>query len=358
MKTIIESRKRNILLALPLLFLPFTTLFFWALGGGHTDGAQAAVPVDHFNSKLPGALLKKDSTEDKLSYYLRAAKDSLKFSQDKKVDPNYHADTTRALLPERYAFNTAVNTPQSSATDLAANEQKIRQRLAALDAQAKQPAVIPDHSSPVQQAVQHHTAAAKPDPDLQQMNGLLEKILDIQHPERLKNNPGSASKEVEKAFEAIPAVIDGKQKVIQGGVVRLRLTDSIRLNANLIPKGQLVYGNCSIYNQRLTLTIKNIRIGHDIIPVDLTVFDMNDGLEGINVPEAVTTDVVKEGSDNAVQGLQLMTMDQGVGTQLAGAGLNAAKGLFGKKVKPLRAKLKDGHPLLLRDNKRINSINK
>jgi hypothetical protein len=150
------------------------------------------------------------------------------------------------------------------------------------------------------------------DPELKQMNGLLEKILDIQHPERLKEKTG--------------------------GQVSEPASDRFK------------------YNQRLIMTIKLIRMGTTILPANLTVFDMTDGLEGICVPEAITEDAVKNGAASSVQGLELMSLDPSVGTQLAGAGINAAKGLFSKKVKRIKAKLKDGHPLLLRDNEKLRRI--
>jgi hypothetical protein len=45
-----------------------------------------------------------------------------------------------------------------------------------------------------------------------------------------------------------------------------------------------------------------------------------------------------------------MTMDPSVSAQVAGAGITAAKGLFGRKVKQVRVKVKAGYQLLLRDN--------
>ncbi len=72
-----------------------------------------------------------------------------------------------------------------------------------------------------------------------------------------------------------------------------------------------------------------------------------DGMEGIRAPDLVTQDAMRSGSDNAVESLQLMTMDQSMTTQLAGAGVEAAKGLFSKKVKRIKVKLKAGYPVLL-----------
>jgi hypothetical protein len=55
-------------------------------------------------------------------------------------------------------------------------------------------------------------------------------------------------------------------------------------------------------------------------------------------------------ADNALQNMQFMGMDQSLGVQAAGAGIDAAKSLFSKKVRRIKVKLKGGYPLLLRDN--------
>ena len=70
---------------------------------------------------------------------------------------------------------------------------------------------------------------------------------------------------------------------LQGGIVKLRLNDTIRVKGMLIPKGQLFFCNASITNQRLLLEIKNIRLGNAIIPVNLVVYSL-DGLPGMNAP--------------------------------------------------------------------------
>ena len=85
------------------------------------------------------------------------------------------------------------------------------------------------------------------------------------------------------------------------------------------------------------------------MPVDLSVYDM-DAMAGIRAPDAITEDAMRSGTDNAIQSMQLMSMDQSLATQAAGAGVEAAKTLFGKKVKHIKVTLKDGYPVLLRNN--------
>jgi len=362
-------RQRKLLLVLPLIVLPFLTLFFWALGGGKVDTANAQLAgTKGLNTQLPDAKLKDNHALNKMSYYDQATLDSDKLRQQMKSDPYYHqkADTDTASL-----HFSKLNQPGKSkdaggfyssskligGNDPAANEAKVYQKLAQLQTTINKPANEPKQVSDhlVAQTVSPlKNQPTSEDPQLRQMNGLLEKILDIQHPDRIKEKTDQASDEPTNKFKAIPAVIDGKQKITEGSVVRVKLLDTVTLNGQLIPKGQLIYGKGTLYNQRLILNLKIVRIGHNIIPVDLTVYDMNDGLEGIDVPEAITGDAVKSGAADGVQGMEFMSLDPSITTQLAGAGLNTAKGLFSKKVKRIRAKLKDGHPLLLRDNKSLS----
>jgi len=188
------------------------------------------------------------------------------------------------------------------------------------------------------------------------MNSLLEKVLDIQHPGRIKTQPSSLPA-AETRFAAVPAVVDGTQKVVSGTVIKLKLLDSVTINGQFIPKGTMIYGAGNLYNQRLIVAIKNIGLGNTILPVDLTVFDKNDALEGISVPEAITGDGLKAGADQGVQNMELLSLDGSLSAQAATAGLNTAKSLFSRKIKRVRGKIKDGHAVLLRDNRRINPNN-
>lgn len=235
---------------------------------------------------------------------------------------------------------------------------KVYQKLAALRTAINKPSAISNYQAKTNPGNPVNASIVNPskpqpvaeDPELQQMNGLLEKILDIEHPERLKDKTQPQADTSTRRFKAIPAVIDGTQKITQGSVVRIKLLDTVTLDGQLIPKGQLLYGSGTLYNQRLTLNLKILHRGYNIIPIDLTVYDMVDGLEGVSVPEAITGDAAKDGAVNGVDGMEFMNMDESMGAQAATAGINAAKGLFSKKIKRIKARLKGGHPLLLRIN--------
>src|SRR5665213_2394322 len=206
-----NEKQKKLLLVLPILAIPFATLFFWALGGGKAAQTQTATgQLQGLNMKLPGAKLKNDSTENKLSFYEQAEKDSLKHQQARKDDPYYKADTADKSVkndpPGRHDSGIVPKTDgsimgrsfssngySSSGANLAASEQQINRKLAALNRQISQPSAPPQQSMDYSgnagnsnpdselkhmQAVLQKMGGANntPDPEMQQLSGMLDKI--------------------------------------------------------------------------------------------------------------------------------------------------------------------------------------
>jgi hypothetical protein len=329
------NKPRQFLLILPLLVIPFLTMAFWALGGGQNTRPQSPMHTG-LDAALPEARFKKEKGADKMTLYQAARRDSAQNG----VSPSF----LKAMAPADSADRSA---------------ERIRAKLAAIDQQISQPAAARTAENPEAEAsgqkikqLQRLMRSAKSgqqrqDPEMAQLSTMLAQIQAIQNPASVKI---PRKPEDNKPFQAIPAVIDGKQKVTDGGAVRLRLTDSVQLREQWIPRGQEIYGVCSVTNQRLLLTIQNIRLDKQIIPVNLTVFSL-DGMPGIPAPEAELGTTAGNGASEAVQNLQLLTMDQSLGAQAAAGGLNAAKGLFSKKVKKIQVKLQDRFPVLLKINR-------
>ncbi|ATP57422.1 conjugal transfer protein TraM [Pedobacter ginsengisoli] len=349
--------KRRFFTFLPVIILPFATLLFVLLGGGKGN-TNNKVSVPGINTELPDAINDTKKQLNKMSFYDQATADSNRLAQLSNDGP-YSGSSGPETLDQGALFPTRYH-PEP-------DERQIYQKLEQLDKVLNQPEkkmpeptftsnLVPATESALQiqqlsGIMDTMEAGKQADPELSQLQQILEKIQEIQHPELLKENPRPILPEdTKKIHAAIPAVIAKDQKVTQGTVVALTLLDSAVLNGQHIPKGHQVYGSCQISNQRISLHIKNIGLGYAIIPVDLQVYDLNDSMEGINAPEATTTEVLKEGSDNAIQSLQLMETDQNLRSQIAGAGISTAKRLFGKKMKQLKAKVKAGYPVLLKNN--------
>ncbi|EHQ26168.1 conjugative transposon protein TraM [Mucilaginibacter paludis] len=338
--------KRKMLLILPFIILPFLALAFYALGGGQQVVAVQGTAGKGINTALPDAQFKKDAPADKMGIYELTKKDST------------HADVNGiASVADRLGFDQA-DDPQTKA---------INEKLAAINKQVNTPVTAPNSYNELSRDVTEDAPVSKDvakleklmktmqesgkgdDPEMVQLNTLMDKIMAVQNPSQVKPQAQKPEAITDSVFKAIPAVIDGNQKVIEGSVVKLRLLDTITINGQLIPKGYPVFGLAKFSNQRLNLEIRNIRLGTSIIPVSLTVFDQTDAMIGINAPEAMLSDAASTGGADAISGIGL-GFDQSLTTQLASAGLDAAKGLLTKKLKRIKQPLKSGYPLLLRAN--------
>jgi hypothetical protein len=368
-----EERKRVILLVLPAVSFLFLALGFYALGGGRGEGSKQVHSAGAgLNPALPGASFKQQKKEDKFSLYEQAKQDSA--GRHRGPGGAFAAlgwDTAAYRKSEGSAgWSLGGNNSIGGRKGLGAaeSEAKIRVQLAEIDRQVHAPiSVAPvtpigvsgERASSgmelarLEKMLKQRQERPVADPELERLNGMLDKIVQIQHPGNVEKDSGVARRHlfraVDTAFKAVPAVVEGNQKVVQGGVVRLRLSDSLRLNGLLFPKGQLLFGSCTITNQRLLLDIRNIRLGTAIIPVNLTVFSL-DGLAGIDAPSAELGEAAGGGAANALDNMEFLGMDQSIGTQAATAGIAAAKGLIGRKVRRVKVRLHGGYPVLLRNN--------
>jgi Bacteroides conjugative transposon TraM protein len=399
------DRKRKFYTVLPLIIIPCLTLFFYALGGGKGEAKPLPRQDKGLNTLLPGAQLDSNSSEDKLALYQQALRDSAGLSDLRKADP-YNRENNSTDSNE-----TSVETISSGKTGTGysdPNEQKVNRRLAALQQALTQPEVSPVNSYSIEneqlktrlEAMQQqiremgNNTENRSDPQMEQINGVLAKILDIQHPETVRTkleqesvkNRGQvypvAAREENALSElldtgtnsspstgfyglsenmdtgypgsmTVTAVVNETQELTNGATIKLRLSGDIMVNGLIIPKGNFVFGTCAIEGERLKVTISSIRNGTLLFPVSLTVVDM-DGLEGIKIPGAISRDVTKESVDQGIQGLSLMTLDPSIGAQAAGAAVQTAKNLLSRKVKLIKAVVKAGYPVLLVDkNKQL-----
>ncbi|SHH15755.1 conjugative transposon protein TraM [Flavobacterium johnsoniae] len=417
-----ESKKRKMLLMLPIITFPFLTFLFYSLGGGRVEAKTAQNDEKKgFNFKLPLPKFKEDSALDKMSYYDQAAVDSIKLREQIKKDPNYFDNKTsedkadsfstsdfesRMLPKNRSAFNS------HSFQDR--NEQKVYEKLRALEKVISQPA-MPSYVQDMREFENYGTsgggseeikkleglmsamnAPQEADPELQQLGGMLENILDIQHPQRvqerlkqtsdskkgkiysvqkkatenhisslqqnadmqtnLKTNEFYTLDEAQPAEEiqnSIEAVVHQTQTIVNGSVVKLRLTNDIFLQGTNIPRNTFLYGMAALKGERLEVKITNIQYNNSIFPVDLAVYDI-DGIDGIYIPGAINRDVAKASADRSIQSLGLSGISDSWGAQAAGMGIEAAKSLMSKKVKLIKVVVKAGYQVLLYDEKQKN----
>lgn len=377
---------------------------FWALGGGHKK-AESGVNLKGLNLDLPDANLKDDKGMDKLGFYDKADKDSLKMEEWMRSDPYFKKDT----MPEQIApdelqelttataskYNQRLNTsPYEKAS--ANPEEKIMQKLKLLEKEMNN-ATATNNENPgqqnssstqefssevdrLEQMLKVNNSGSIEDPEMKQLEGTLDKILDIQHPQRVKDrikeysllnkeavypvSKRSGSDTIVKGFyslsdetevidqNAIEAVVHESQVLVNGAVVKFRLSSAIYINGSLIPKDNFVFGIATLNNERLEIEINSIRCNNNLYPVKLEVYDM-DGLPGIYIPGAINRDVAKQSADNSLSLMEMSSVDPSLKAQATVAGIGAAKSLLSKKVKLVKVLVKAGYKVLLKD-KNIN----
>ncbi|MFL9829712.1 conjugative transposon protein TraM [Flavobacterium sp. ST-87] len=429
-KTIQMLRQRKLFLVAPLLTLPFITILFWLLGGGKMQATDTqSLPEKGFNIHLPNPKFEETVSLDKMSYYDAAALDSVKLDELIKKDPHY---VRHSFLADSIEFANEISggnenskkgtTGLNTVVYLDPNEEKVYAKLAALQKVINQPVQIPkqqrndvEYGEPgvsamnskdvdrLEQMMQAMNESDVEDPELQKLNGMLENILDIQHPDRvqeklrkaseanrgqvfsistkekddsvtlLKNTNKSIVNEMQPksnvfySFEetqntqntqnAVEAVIHETQTAVNGSTIQLRLTNAIFINGVLIPKDHFLFGIASLKGERLAISINSLLYKNSIFPVDLSVYD-RDGLEGVYIPGAISRDVAKASADRSIQTLGVTSLDDSWGAQAAGMGIETAKNFLSKKVKLVKVVLKAGYQVLIYDeNQKQKSTN-
>ncbi|MES2329992.1 MAG: conjugative transposon protein TraM [Bacteroidota bacterium] len=358
-------RTRKFRIVLPLLIVPIITIFFWLMGGG-TVASTTTGKKTGLNTQLPNAQGLKDSSKDKLAFYLAADADSSKHVEQMRMDP-YRKDTVHAIT-------------EHPSTDVYARVKEIQQRLAVKSTKAN------DLPSPLEERT---IVAEKPaikvavDPEMEALNNMLDKISAIQQPKanvaaivekpkgfaveagqvREENYFGKKRKSTQsflsddaggsEIVSSISAVVPNEQVIQPGSVVKLELKSAVTIRGTVVKAGSLIYGIGSIEGERLLIHIPSIRVGEIILPVSLTVYDL-DGLEGIYVPGTLGREVLKESANNAIQSTGISGFDLSIKTQAAAAGIGAAKSLLSKKVKAVRVTIAAGYQVLLCDNNQKN----
>lgn len=350
-----NKNRPQFLLMLPVLTVPFLVLAGWILRGSDS-GEKDVKSAKGLNTQLPAAVNGKDSVRDKLSFYQAA-----------------RADSTARALQQRNESKDSGKQGTSSKVIVSMPAQQI----------VYKPVKRYTESNPAEYRYQEELpkpieSVVAADPELQEINSMLEKLKDLQHPspsspipQETKTTatvyPAEAADEnyfgkkraatralflgePVKQVNGISAVLPVRQILQSGSVVKLSLLSPISFGATKIPAGTYVFGLAIMSGERLIIEISSIRLGEEILPVSLSVYDM-DGMEGLYVPGTLEQSVLKESADNSVQSASSGVYGLSLGSKIAGAGLDAAKSLFGKKVKVIRVTVEAGYRVLLRDKK-------
>lgn len=160
-----------------------------------------------------------------------------------------------------------------------------------------------------------------------------------------------STEQVVQPKNSIKACIHDAQTVVGETGVRLRLLETAQTPQRTIPKGTIVTANGKFQGGRLQLKITSIELEGNIIPVDITIYDL-DGQQGLYVPYSPEMNALTEMAGNMSQtgGTSLM-LTQNAGQQVAAdlsrGVVQGISGYFAKKVRTSKVTLKAGHQVFL-----------
>ncbi|OPC21542.1 conjugative transposon protein TraM [Elizabethkingia meningoseptica] len=160
-----------------------------------------------------------------------------------------------------------------------------------------------------------------------------------------------STKQVVQPKNSIKACVHDAQTVVGETGVRLRLLEPAQTPSRTIPTGTLLTANAKFQGGRLQLKITSIELEGNIIPVDITIYDI-DGQQGLYVPYSPEMNALTEMAGNMSQtsGTSLM-LTQNAGQQVAAdlsrGVVQGISGYFAKKVRTPKVTLKAGHQIFL-----------
>ncbi|WP_199117829.1 conjugative transposon protein TraM [Pedobacter sp. ASV28] len=150
---------------------------------------------------------------------------------------------------------------------------------------------------------------------------------------------------------SVRARIEETLTLIGEGVVRLRLLEPAQTPNRTIPGGTILTATGKLQAGRLQLKVTSMEIGGNIVPVDITVYDL-DGQQGLYVPYSPELSALSEMAGNMGQtsGTSVMLTQspgQQVAADLSRGVVQGVSGYFSKKVRTPKVTLKAGYQVFL-----------
>lgn len=131
------------------------------------------------------------------------------------------------------------------------------------------------------------------------------------------------------------ATVKGSQKIRNGQRITLMLSKASKVNGITYPRNTLIYGITQFTDTRVKVSIK--KINHN--PVDLTVFDAQDGLEGIYIEgQNLLGETVQEASEDGINDIDVGGVPVG----------DAVKSVFRKKQREIKVQLLNDYKLIIK----------
>lgn len=163
---------------------------------------------------------------------------------------------------------------------------------------------------------------------------------------------------IDKEPNYVKAVIDENSTSYLGSRIRFRLLEDVKAGKFLIPKGSILYGQISGFSlQRVNLNIVSVLINGEIIPINLSVFDV-DGMQGLYVPQSAFREMMRSFGTNSVQGNTLQSGSEDFFKSMASNLFTSASQTISNIIRKNKAKLKFNTYLYLINEKELKQNEK
>lgn len=402
-----SRRKQQLLFAAPLLILPVAALGFWSMENLEQHKKESLDSLKNGTLlDIPQAQVSSKGEPDKMDLYANSV-----FLEDGQpitsvpLNENWNQQTGDSIHDGAFSSTDDAFMDIEAANESSQQAEVLEKRLISLQAQLNQqkpplqenryenmarPLTLPISSDVerLELLMEKMETGNTEDPELAQLSSMLEKIISIQHPERLQQEmqeealalqpaiyavtserdlvPRSlmldtiVEGEVEGFFglgdsgemqlqkeNAIQAEIYGEQTVVNGSTLRISLREDVQLAGSKLRKGSMLFGVVSLQGDRLQVKISGIRMDQSLLPVELALFDL-DGIAGIYIPGSITREGSKNALDQGIHSMRFSELNESLSGKAIDVGIDAAKDLLGRKAKLIKVTIKDGYRVLLK----------
>jgi len=335
MKTYLKKNKA--LFILPLVLLPFVVLIFYILGGGNptekvgqknnqNEGANYSIPQAESSIEITDKLEAYEQQNERAStrdYGILANMDSLSNQGQSLIMPE---DSVAGEIPEEETLNANISnnllahikqkeedinrelypSENSRIKSNTRNEKSFNSGTTKDTSRDKVP--VSTQPTPVvlqKTGIEELDQVFEENIELTRQNDSLKQSLEWMQQQQLEQQrieeaKFTLEKKTVSAFEKqvstgnlIQAEIYETTTVLDGNRVKLRLLEETWVGGIRISENTCIYGICKVSNERLNITVTQLPVENNFLPVELVIHDL-DGMAGLYVPGNAARKVTRE----------------------------------------------------------------
>lgn len=180
-----------------------------------------------------------------------------------------------------------------------------------------------NYNSTPKPKIQHRAVKNDEPPEIVLSVDTSKAIIAPQVRSKARYNDNISTAKQQSTSNTFSASVFGEQKIFNSSLLKIRLLSPITLESGIvIPRNTFVSGTVAFAVERIKIQITSIPYQNTIHKVNLSVYDANDGLEGIYVQGNAINDINDQSSSDAVDevfarpGISSVGIIKGVGSEI------------------------------------------